>query len=168
MVKQGDIIWLDFDPQAGHEQRGRRPALIVSNQSFNNFSKLAIVCPITSRDKDHPFHIKLDDRTKTSGVILCDQAVATCFLSAGGQVPRPAATPSESRRRITSLSPNSGREPPRCSVQIGKKNHRACLKICVNALWKDNYLYQNKLYRYTKKFDRLEAWARLIIGDAAY
>jgi mRNA interferase MazF len=73
MVKQGDIIWLDFDPQAGHEQRGRRPALILSNESFNNFSKLAIVCPITNRDKDHPFHIKLDDRTKTSGVILCDQ-----------------------------------------------------------------------------------------------
>jgi mRNA interferase MazF len=73
MVKQGDIIWLDFDPQAGYEQRGRRPALILSNESFNNFSKLAIVCPITNRDKDHPFHIKLDDRTKTSGVILCDQ-----------------------------------------------------------------------------------------------
>ncbi|GHV85321.1 mRNA-degrading endonuclease [Spirochaetia bacterium] len=79
MVKQGDIIWLDaaaplpIDPQAGHEQRGRRPALIVSNESFNNFSKLAIVCPITNRDKDHPFHIKLDDRTKTTGVILCDQ-----------------------------------------------------------------------------------------------
>ncbi|GHV57058.1 mRNA-degrading endonuclease [Spirochaetia bacterium] len=73
MVKQGDIIWLDFYPQAGHEQRGRRPALIVSNESFNNFSKLAIVCPITNRDKDHPFHIKLDNRTKTTGVILCDQ-----------------------------------------------------------------------------------------------
>jgi mRNA interferase MazF len=74
MVRQGDIVWLDFDPQAGHEQKGRRPALIVSNESFNNFSKLAIVCPITNRDKDHPFHIKLDDRTRTSGVILCDQA----------------------------------------------------------------------------------------------
>ncbi|GHV43482.1 mRNA-degrading endonuclease [Spirochaetia bacterium] len=74
MVKQGDVIWLDFDPQAGHEQRGRRPALIISNASFNTFSKLAIVCPITNRDKDHPFHVKLDGRTKTSGVILCDQA----------------------------------------------------------------------------------------------
>ncbi|GHV15419.1 mRNA-degrading endonuclease [Spirochaetia bacterium] len=73
MVKQGDIIWLDFDPQTGHEQRGRRPALILSNESFNNFSKLAIVCPITNRDKDHPFHVKLDNRTKTAGVILCDQ-----------------------------------------------------------------------------------------------
>ena len=74
MVNQGDIIWLDFDPQAGHEQKGRRPALVVSNETFNNFSNLAIVCPITNTHKNYPFHIKLDNRTKTTGVILCDQA----------------------------------------------------------------------------------------------
>ena len=74
MVTQGDIIWLDFDPQIGHEQKGRRPALVVSNETFNRFSHLAIVCPITSTDKDHPFHVKLDGRTKTRGVILSDQA----------------------------------------------------------------------------------------------
>jgi len=74
MVKQGNIIWLDFDPQIGHEQKGRRPALVISNETFNNFSKLAIVCPITNVDKNHPFHIKLDGKTKTTGVILCDQA----------------------------------------------------------------------------------------------
>ena len=73
MVKQGSIIWLDFDPQIGHEQKGRRPALVISNNIFNNFSKLAIVCPITNVDKNHPFHIKLNDKTKTKGVILCDQ-----------------------------------------------------------------------------------------------
>jgi mRNA interferase MazF len=48
MVKQGDLIWLDFDLQLGHEQKGRRPALVVSNETFNNFSNLAIVCPITN------------------------------------------------------------------------------------------------------------------------
>jgi len=74
MVKQGDIIWLDFDPQIGYEQKGRRPALVVSNKTFNNFSKLAIVCPITNTNKDYPFHVKLDERTKTTGVILSDQA----------------------------------------------------------------------------------------------
>jgi mRNA interferase MazF len=73
MVKQGQIIWLDFYPQIGHEQKGRRPALVVSNESFNKFSNLAIVCPITNTDKNHPFHIKLDKRTKTTGVVLCDQ-----------------------------------------------------------------------------------------------
>jgi len=74
MVEQGDIIWLDFDPQIGHEQRGRRPALVVSNKTFNDFSNLAIVCPITNTNKKHPFHIKLDKRTKTTGAVLSDQA----------------------------------------------------------------------------------------------
>jgi len=74
MVKQGDIIWLDFDPQTGHEQRGRRPALVVSNESFNRFSKMAIVCPITNTDKNHPFHVRLNQKTLVKGVILCDQS----------------------------------------------------------------------------------------------
>ena len=74
MVKQGDIIWLDFDPQTGHEQKGRRPAMVVSNKTFNHFSGLAIVCPITNTKKDYPFHVKLDERTKTTGVVLSDQA----------------------------------------------------------------------------------------------
>ena len=74
MVKQGSIIWLNFDPQIGYEQKGRRPALVISNNTFNNFSKMVIVCPITTVDKSHPFHIKLGEQTKTQGVILCDQA----------------------------------------------------------------------------------------------
>ena len=74
MVKQGAIIWLDFDPQIGHEQKGRRPALVVSNETFNRFSNLAVVSPITNTDKSFPFHVKLDERTKTTGVILSDQA----------------------------------------------------------------------------------------------
>jgi len=61
-------------PQIGHEQKGGRPALVISNETFNNFSKLAIVCPITNVNKNHPFHVKLNDQTKTTGVILCDQA----------------------------------------------------------------------------------------------
>jgi len=73
MVKQGDIIWLDFDPQVGHEQRGRRPALVVSNESFNRFSKMAIVCPITNTDKAHPFHVRLNQKTMVNGVVICDQ-----------------------------------------------------------------------------------------------
>jgi mRNA interferase MazF len=74
MVKQGDIIWLDFDPQTGHEQKSRRPALVISNETFNSFSGLAIVCPITNTSKNHPFHVKLDKRTKTPGVVLSDQS----------------------------------------------------------------------------------------------
>lgn len=64
---------MDFDPQSGHEQKGRRPALVLSNDFLNNHSALAFVCPITNTNKKHPFHIELDERTQTTGVILCDQ-----------------------------------------------------------------------------------------------
>ena len=74
IFEQGDIVYLDFDPQAGHEQRGRRPALVVSNDLYNRVSNLTMVCPITHTDRGHPFHLRLDSRTKTDGVILCDQA----------------------------------------------------------------------------------------------
>ena len=73
MVKQGNIILVDFDPQVGHEQKGRRPALVISNDLFNKYSEMAIVCPITNTDKNHPLHIRLNKETKTKGVILCDQ-----------------------------------------------------------------------------------------------
>lgn len=74
MVKQGDIIKINFDPQMGHEQKGRRPAVIVSNNTFNKYSRMYMVCPITNTNKRHPFHIELNEYTKTTGVILCDQA----------------------------------------------------------------------------------------------
>lgn len=74
IFEQGDIIFLDFNPQAGHEQSGRRPAVVVSNNIFNKFSKLIMVCPITNTNKHLPLHVELDARTNTTGVILCDQA----------------------------------------------------------------------------------------------
>ena len=72
--KQGDIIIMDFNPQKGHEQSGRRPALVLSNDILNHHCSLAFVCPITNTNKKHPFHIELDERMQTTGVILCDQA----------------------------------------------------------------------------------------------
>ncbi len=72
--EQGDIIVMDFNPQQGHEQRGRRPAIVLSNNILNQHSALVLVCPITNTNKKHPFHIELDRRTETTGVILCDQA----------------------------------------------------------------------------------------------
>lgn len=68
--KQGDIIVMDFNPQKGHEQSGRRPALVLSNDILNYHSSLAFVCPITNTNKKHPFHIELDGRTQTTGAIL--------------------------------------------------------------------------------------------------
>lgn len=72
MVKQGTIIKINFNPQAGHEQAGYRPAVIISNNVFNEKAKLSIVCPITNTNNHFPLHIPLDDRTKTTGVILCE------------------------------------------------------------------------------------------------
>ena len=73
VFEQGDIVYLNFDPQAGHEQKGRRPALVVSNNLFNRVNHFTMVCPITHTDRGLPFHLRLDDTTKTDGVVLCDQ-----------------------------------------------------------------------------------------------
>lgn len=69
---QGDIVMMNFNPQAGHEQGGRRPALVVSNRSFHRYTGLAIFCPITNQLKNYPMHVRLDSRTGTTGEILCE------------------------------------------------------------------------------------------------
>jgi mRNA interferase MazF len=73
----GDLVWLTFDPQAGHEQRGRRPALILSPRSYNSKARLAIACPITSHVKGYPFEVPLPQGGKISGVILADRHLTT-------------------------------------------------------------------------------------------
>lgn len=72
MVKQGDIIIIDLNPKAGHEQAGNRPAVVISNNFFNQKTNMTLVCPITSTDRKFPLHIPLNDRTKTKGNILCE------------------------------------------------------------------------------------------------
>lgn len=69
---QGDIVMLNFSPQAGHEQAGRRQGLVISNGSFHRYTGLAIFCPITNQIKDYPLHVRLDHRTRTTGEILCE------------------------------------------------------------------------------------------------
>jgi mRNA interferase MazF len=76
MVKQGDIIKLDFDPQIGHEQAGYRPAVILSNDFSIKRHSVAYACPITNTTKPYPTHIPLDKRTKTTGVVICEQCKA--------------------------------------------------------------------------------------------
>jgi mRNA interferase MazF len=69
---RGDIVWLNFNPQKGHEQAGKRPALVLSPKSYNQNSKLMLACPITSRIKNYPFEVRV--KTKLiSGVVLADQ-----------------------------------------------------------------------------------------------
>jgi mRNA interferase MazF len=69
----GDLVWLTFDPQAGHEQRGRRPALILSPRVYNAKARLAIACPITSHAKGYPFEVALTGPGTVAGVVLADQ-----------------------------------------------------------------------------------------------
>ncbi|MFR7592749.1 MAG: type II toxin-antitoxin system PemK/MazF family toxin [Longibaculum sp.] len=70
--KQGDIIEMNFNPAKGHEQQGYRPALIISNDDYQRFMGLSIVCPITKNMKRFPTHVPLDERTDTYGCILCE------------------------------------------------------------------------------------------------
>jgi mRNA interferase MazF len=69
---RGDIIWLDFDPQTGHEQKGRRPAVVLSPKMYNEKTNLAILCPITSKEKGYPFEVHIKGK-KIQGVALSDQ-----------------------------------------------------------------------------------------------
>ena len=69
---RGDVLWLDLNPTRGHEQRGRRPVLVVSPKEYNAKSGLALVCPITSHAKGYPFEIELKIKA-VHGVVLVDQ-----------------------------------------------------------------------------------------------
>jgi len=70
---RGDVVWLWFDPQAEHEQGGRRPALVISPQVYNDKVGLALLCPITSTIKGYPFEVILPTSIRVSGVVLADQ-----------------------------------------------------------------------------------------------
>ena len=70
---RGHFIWIDFDPQSGHEQAGRRPALVVSPAAYNEKIGLALLCPITSQIKGYPFEVAIPEGLSISGVILADQ-----------------------------------------------------------------------------------------------
>ena len=71
--KRGDIIWINLNPQSGHEQAGRRPALVLSPESYNVKLGLAIMCPITSQIKGYPFEVLIPGGLEVSGAILSDQ-----------------------------------------------------------------------------------------------
>jgi len=70
---RGDAVWITFNPQAGHEQAGRRPALVLSPASYNGKVGLAILCPITSQVKGYPFEVTIPSGLKVGGVVLSDQ-----------------------------------------------------------------------------------------------
>jgi len=77
--EKGDFIAVTFDPQSGHEQRGRRPALVVSNTLFNRRTGLAIVCPITNTDRGYPFHVAITHNPDVTGIVMVEQVKSIDF-----------------------------------------------------------------------------------------
>ncbi len=82
--KRGDVVWTNFDPAAGHEQIGKRPAIVLSSTPFNKQVMLAMVAPITSRVRGHGFEVPLNGK-KVEGVVLCQQVKMIDFIERGVQ-----------------------------------------------------------------------------------
>jgi mRNA interferase MazF len=79
--RQGDIIAITLDPQSGHEQKGRRPAFVVSKDLFNQSTGLAIVCPVTNSECGFPFHVPIPKDSKLTGFIMVEQVKSVDFRS---------------------------------------------------------------------------------------
>ena len=115
--EDGDLIWLTFDPQAGHEPAGRRPALVLSPRTYNHKSGLAVVCPATNQMKGYPFEVPVPRDCGVTGVFLADQVKSLDWKQRQavkiGRVPLP--TLNEVLARLAPLlgylSPNSGGMP---------------------------------------------------------
>lgn len=81
--RKGELIALTFDPQSGHEQRGRRPALVVSNDLFNEHTGLCIACPITNTHRNFPFHVAVPSGSGVTGYVMVEQVKSIDFRSRG-------------------------------------------------------------------------------------
>jgi mRNA interferase MazF len=101
----GDIIWIDLDPTVGHEQSGRRPAIVVSPRSYNAVAGLCVICPITSRVRGYPFEAVLPEGASVRGVVLADQPRSISWekrpIALAGQAPDALLT--EVRERLAAL-----------------------------------------------------------------
>lgn len=90
---RGDLVWLEFDPQSGHEQAGRRPAIVISHGDYNKKVGLAVFCPVTSQAKGYPFEVRLPAGLSISGVVLSDQVKSLDWRARRavkiGSVPKP-------------------------------------------------------------------------------
>ncbi len=83
--QKGDLVWLDFTPQSGHEQSGRRPAIVLSPSEYNEKTGLGIFCPLSSKEKGYPFEVKIRNK-KISGVILSDHIKSLDWMSRNAEL----------------------------------------------------------------------------------
>ncbi|PIX39874.1 MAG: mRNA-degrading endonuclease [Armatimonadetes bacterium CG_4_10_14_0_8_um_filter_66_14] len=83
--EKGDLVVLTFDPQSGHEQRGRRPALVVSNTPFNRRTGMAMVCPVTNTFRGDPFHVPVPEDSSITGYVMAEQLKSVDYASRGAR-----------------------------------------------------------------------------------
>lgn len=83
--RKGEFVALTFDPQSGHEQRGRRPALVISNDLFNKHTGLCIACPVTNTRRDYPFHVPIPGGQAVTGVVMVEQVKSIDFRARGAK-----------------------------------------------------------------------------------
>ncbi|MBF0289318.1 MAG: type II toxin-antitoxin system PemK/MazF family toxin [SAR324 cluster bacterium] len=79
--EKGDFVIVTFDPQSGHEQKGRRPALVISNKPFNKGTGLAVVCPVTNTNRNIPFHIEISKNSSLTGYVMVEQVKSIDYRS---------------------------------------------------------------------------------------
>ena len=98
----GDVVWITLNPQAGHEQAGRRPALVLSPESYNSKTGLAIFCPVTNQIKGYPFEVLLPDGLPVAGAILSDQVKSLDWRARNAELicPLPDETVSEILQKL--------------------------------------------------------------------
>ncbi len=84
--EKGDFIYVGFDPQSGHEQKGRRPALVISKTEFNRRTGLVLACPVTNRDRRFPFHVPVGDRAGITGFVMVEQVKSIDFRARAAEV----------------------------------------------------------------------------------
>jgi mRNA interferase MazF len=106
--ERGDVIWITLNPQAGHEQAGRRPALVLSPGSYNGKVGLAILCPVTRQIKGYPFEVVIPEGLEVSGVILSDQVKSLDWQARKAELicALPAATVAEVLQKLNTLLSN--------------------------------------------------------------
>jgi mRNA interferase MazF len=99
--EKGDLVILTFDPRAGHEQKGRRPALIVSNVLFNKHTGFAIACPVTNSNRKIPFHVQIPPSSSLTGFVMVDQVKSIDYR--GRQIKYVEKAPSDLVRHVLSI-----------------------------------------------------------------
>jgi mRNA interferase MazF len=96
--ERGDVVWITFNPQAGHEQAGRRLAVVLSPKSYNGKVGLALLCPITSQVKGYPFEVRIPDNLPVNGVILSDQVKSLNWRARNAE--KACSLPEESIKKV--------------------------------------------------------------------